>query len=119
MGGRTAYLDGIRKYYTVKEITDNIKIIKQKDKKASTTSPFYSVRSNRIYLTLSNNNSNKINITEYDGNRELKYRIDFAPHKELKGAHIHTYVNGRQVDVRNLTTKESKFGDKIMKGVIL
>ncbi|MDR0341344.1 MAG: hypothetical protein LBH55_03665 [Mycoplasmataceae bacterium] len=117
MGGRTAYLDGVRKYYTVKEITDNIKVIKLKEG-VHNNIPFYSITPNRIYVNLDVFYTDTIKaITAYDGNRELKYRIDFVPHKELKGMHIHTYVNGREVKVDNLNVKEKKFVEKILKEV--
>ncbi|MDR0341348.1 MAG: hypothetical protein LBH55_03685 [Mycoplasmataceae bacterium] len=117
MGGRTAYLDGARKYYTVKEITDNIKVIKVKEGNHNSI-PFYSITPNRIYVNMSIKRPNTVNaITAYDGNRETKYRIDFVPHKELKGMHIHIYVSGKEIRVRNLTAKEKKFAEKILKEV--
>ncbi|MDR0341346.1 MAG: hypothetical protein LBH55_03675 [Mycoplasmataceae bacterium] len=117
MGGRTAYLDGVKNYYTIKEITNNIKVIKLKEGFHNST-PFYSITPNRIYVNMDVSIPNTIkSIIEYDANRETKYRIDFAPHKELKGVHIHIFVNRKVVDVRELTMKEMKFVEKILREV--
>lgn len=104
-------------YHTVLK-SGNIKFVKQNDTTASVKTPMETMTSNRVYVTVNNNDEIKA-ITYYDKDNKRKKQIDIQgmEHK-IKGVptipHTHEGYVHDENGTRNLTSKERKMVDRII-----
>lgn len=120
MGGRGAS-SGIadngkrygEEYKTIAQF-GNVKVVKQKDEKASVTAPMETAREGRVYATLDKDNNIK-HITMYDPEGERMIQIDVKGHKH-NGMEVHTHMGyvHDEFGTRAPNEKEAQLVDKIL-----
>lgn len=96
-----------RKYLTVGTISENIKVLVQKDKNRHGKLPEESHTPNRVYVSFLADGSDVKEIAQYGKDGKKKYAIHTGDHKGIS-PHYHIWKDGRQLPDANPLTPEMR-----------